>query len=180
MTFISLHIQNFFAGSFQCNNCLYQQKQHCLVASIPLWVCSFSYSCSGEIIKNLNIASNVLENFRAKLWKIRLFCYKMQIAIACGFKFTWDLTVASHWTQMFLEHLWWKNVELNESICTIWTIDLQIPIQKSVHLDIRPFFLLCSRFYISNKLHFSVRAVEITQKWRTNAWKSHLVSQRMF
>ena len=26
----------------------------------------------------------------------------------------------------------------------------------------------------------SVRAIEITQKWRTKAWKSHLRSQRMF
>ena len=28
------------------------------------------------------------------------------------------------------------------------------------------------RFYISNKLYFGVRAIEITQKWRTKAWKN--------
>ena len=41
-------------------------------------------------------------------------------------------------------------------------------------------FHSCNRFYISNKLYFGERATEITQKWRTEARKSHLRRQRMF
>ena len=39
-------------------------------------------------------------------------------------------------------------------------------------------FRCCNRIYISNKLYFG--ALEITKKWWTKAWKSHLRSQRMF
>ena len=57
----------------------------------------------------------------------------------------------------------------------IRTIDLQI--YNLMHWQLR--YESCSldmlkRFYISNKLYFVVRAIEITQKWRTKAWKSHL------
>ena len=55
------------------------------------------------------------------------------------------------------------------------------PSKYTDHMAIRPFLSICyNRFYISNKLYFGVSATEITQTWRTKAWKSHLRCQRMF
>ena len=52
--------------------------------------------------------------------------------------------------------------------------------RSSAHSAIRPISLLfCKHFYLSNKLYFGVRAIEITQKGRRKARKSHK-SQRMF
>ena len=52
--------------------------------------------------------------------------------------------------------------------------------RSTTHSAIRPFLLpFCNRFYISNQRYFGMRAIEITQKWRMKAWKSHLRSQRL-
>ena len=61
------------------------------------------------------------------------------------------------------------------------TIDLWIHNQTLWPLGYETLTIdMLKRFYISNKIYFGVRAIDITQKWRAKAWKRHLGSQKMF